>query len=215
MLRKDFKRKRRTQNAFRRIKRARGMPTRSKFSTKESGYFDTAHASYAIDTTGSVTLLNPIPQGAGSSERVGKKIMMTSIQSRGVSFGGTTATATDGAYMIVYDKRPTGTLPTITEILESATPSSMNKEDNATRFSILKRVDQVYIGSVANTLTVKSAYNADWYKKLKKVQLFNSVGTGAIGDIQSGAIYLVTIGGSVGTAAATLSASFRIRYIDI
>lgn len=50
---------------------------------KEKGYLDIAAASYAMDTTGSITLLNPVPQGAGVTQRVGKKIIMKGIPTRG------------------------------------------------------------------------------------------------------------------------------------
>jgi len=73
---------------------------------KEKGYVDIASAAYAFDTTGSVTLLNTVAQGAAVTQRVGKKIVMKGLQFRGFMQNGTTATANDVAFMIVYDKRP-------------------------------------------------------------------------------------------------------------
>ena len=47
--------------------------------------------------------------------------------------------------MIVYDKRPTGALPTVSDILVSASSSAMNNDANTGRFSILKRHDDILI----------------------------------------------------------------------
>ena len=45
-------------------------------ASKETGYIDVAAADYVLDTTGSVTLLNTVAQGAAVTQRVGKKIVM-------------------------------------------------------------------------------------------------------------------------------------------
>lgn len=181
----------------------------------EKNYVDLANANYACDTTGSVTLIATIAQGASVNQRIGKKCVLRSLQCRGIVVSGTTTTTADAAYMIVYDKRPTGALPNITDILNSATSVSMNNDNNASRFSILKRVDLVFAGSVANTLTTSSVQGADWYLNLKgKPVTFNAAGTGAIGDIDEGALYLVTVGSSAGNFAPILGATFRTRFTE-
>lgn len=189
----------------------------------EMGYLDIASAVYGLNTTGSVTLLNAVPQGAAVTQRVGKKIVMKGLQARGTMYGDNTAIYNDVAFMIVYDKRPTGALPTITDILVSAGPQSMNNDANAGRFRIVKRVDEILIGNasttgaVANALTEASIKSCDWWLDLKGLPVvYKAAGTGAIGDIEQGALYLVTIGGQVaGTADATLDVSFRLRFLDV
>lgn len=199
-----------------RLQRAPGM-------SRELGFVDVATATYALDTTGSVTLLNTVAQGASVNQRVGKKIVMKSLQCRGNSFNGSTAIVNDIAYMIVYDKRPTGALPTITDILAAATPTSMNNDANAGRFIIKKRCDQILIGNqsvtgaVANAITDSLALEESWFLDLKNSEtVYKAAATGAIGDIEQGALYLVTIGGTAaGTAAASLSVQFRLRFLDV
>ena len=185
----------------------------------EMGYVDVANTSYALDTTGTVTLLNVVAQGAGVSQRVGKKILLRSLQFRGNMQNGNTAAANDVAFMIVYDKRPTGALPTITDILALATPTSMNNDANGGRFSILKRWDEILIGNIAAAAnyTEAAVKGCDWYLDLKNRQtVYKAAATGAIGDIEEGALYLVTIGGqAAGTAAAALFGAFRMRFIDV
>lgn len=186
---------------------------------KEKGYVDLSVADYALDTTGSVTLLNTVAQGAAVTQRVGKKIVMKGLQCRGNSFNNSTATFNDVAYMIVYDKRPTGALPTVSDILVSVSPTAMNNDANAGRFSILKRFDGLMIGNLATAgeKTDCVALSQDWWLDLKsKEVVYKAAGTGAIGDIEQGALYLVTVGANAaGTTAATLRVAFRLRFLDV
>jgi hypothetical protein len=186
---------------------------------KEKGYLDTAVVAYPLDTTGSVTLLNAVPQGAGVTQRVGKKIVMKGLQCRGVAQNGPTASANDVAFCIVYDKRPNGAIPLITDILAGTTATSMNNDSNAGRFSILKRWDEVMVGNVAApaNYTETCVVGCDWWLDLKsRPTVYKAAGTGAIGDIEEGALYLLTVGGNVaGTTAAALIASFRMRFLDV
>lgn len=183
----------------------------------EPGYVDLASATYALDSTGSITLLNTVPQGAGTSQRVGKKIALKSLQCRGYMYNNATATVNDITYVIVYDKRPTGVLPAITDILVSASPLAFNNDTNSGRFRILKRVDKTMIGSAANQWSPSSAEGADWFLSLRGLpQVFKAAGTGAIGDIEEGAIYLITMGGqAAGTTASAATLAFRLRYHDV
>lgn len=184
---------------------------------RESGYVDLALASYGLDTTGSVTLLATVAQGAGVTQRVGKKIMLKSLQCRGTMNARTAAVANDIAFMIVYDKRPTGALPTITDILVTANSSAFNNDANSGRFRILKRVDDVLIGNTTTPATGQEEKDASFYLDLKGLPtVFKAAATGAIGDIEEGALYLVTVGdNAAGTSAAYLSAGFRTRFIDV
>lgn len=190
--------------------------------SKETGFVDVATAAYALDTTGSVTLLNTVAQGTSVNQRVGKKIMLKSIQARGRLTNNSTAILNDVAYMIVYDKRPTGALPGVADILTAVTSEAMNNDANSGRFAILKRVDETLIGNnsvtgvVANALTEATQKDCDWFLDLKKREcVFKAAATGAIADIEQGALYLVTVGNlAAGTAAATLNATFRVRFFD-
>ena len=166
-----------------------------------------------------MTLLNTVAQGAGVTQRVGKKIVLKGLQCRGNLQNGSTANSNDVAFMIVYDKRPTGALPSITDILNTATSTSMNNDANGGRFSILKRWDEILIGNLtaAANYTEAVVKSCDWYLPLNgKATVYKAAGTGAIGDIEEGALYLVTVGQvAAGTAAAVMRAGFRLRFIDV
>lgn len=186
---------------------------------KEKGYVDLALASYQMDTTGTVTLLNTIAQGAGVTQRVGKKVVLKSLQCRGYMQNNSTASANDVAFLIVYDKRPTGSLPAVTDILNTANASSLNNDNNAGRFRILKRVDEVLLGNTTAAASyLDSMYKSnDFWLDLKSAPTtYKAAATGAIGDIEEGALYLVTVGSTAaGTAAAAMAATFRVRFLDV
>lgn len=188
-------------------------------TTKESGYFDVATAGYGLDTTGTIAQLNAVTQGAANTQRIGKKIIMKSLQCRGGMSGNTTSTVNDVAYMIVYDRRPTGVLPNITDILDTVSSYAMNNDDNSGRFKILKRVDEVLIGTPSTTATYTEALykGTDWFLDLKGLPVtYKSAGTGAMGDVEEGALYIVSVGNQpAGAGAASIAAAFRLRFVDV
>lgn len=180
----------------------------------ETGFVDLASNAYNLDTTGSIVLLATVPQGTSTSQRVGKKIQWKSLQCRGRYTANSTAQVNDCAVLIVYDKRPTGSLPAITDVLVSASASSFNNDANSGRFVILKRKDFDLTGNSA-LATSTSAKSADFFLKINRPCEFAAAGTGAIGDISMGALYLITVGSNVaGTTAATAALAFRVRYTD-
>jgi len=78
-------------------------------------------------------------------------------------------------------------------------------------------VDFSLSGNSAAPATGNEIKNMDDYLKLNGLQsVFKAAGTGAIGDIEEGAIYAITVGSSAaGTAAATMTLGYRTRFIDI
>lgn len=188
---------------------------RARYATNELGFVDTGVGTFSLDTTGGVTLLNTVPQGAGTIQRIGKKIMLKSLQCRGRVANNITATFNDCAILIVYDRRPNGTLPAVTDILNAATSISFNNDGNSGRFTVLKRMDFTLVGN-NTTPTSSTAFSADFYLDLKgKPTVYKALGTGAIADQEQGSLLLVTVGQvAAGNTAATATLSFRLRYVD-
>ncbi len=186
---------------------------------RDAGYVDLALATYAMNTTGSITLLATVAQGTTINERVGKKAVWKSLQCRGSISNDTAALVTDVAFLVVYDRRPTGSLPAITDVLETARSNSFNNTQNEGRFRILKRVDHTLVGNsaTAGQSTAMTAVNADFFLDLKSAKIvYKAAGTGAIGDIEEGALYFITVGDIVaGTADANMTVAFRTRFVDI
>lgn len=196
--------------------RMKGLNRRG-LASKETGYVDLAYANYAADTTGTVTLVATVAQGTSVNQRIGKKILLKSLQLRGYASNGSTAVTNDVAVLFVYDKRPTGSLPTVTDFLDTANSRSFNNDSNSGRFKILKRMDFLLSGTQTTTVGYGPAKSMDFYLKLNGLQeVFKAAGTGAIGDIEEGALYMVTVGSNAaGTGAANVNVGMRVRFVDV
>jgi len=183
---------------------------------KETGYVDLETAGGNLDTTGFIWMLNTIAPGATQSTRVGKKVAMKGLQIRGLLYNGTSAYTNDVALIVVYDKRPTGSMPAITAILESISSQSLNNDDNASRFRILRRIDYCLTGN-ATTPTSNSGVSIDTYVDLRKaLVVYKSASTGEIADISEGALYIIGVGSAAaGSAAAVAVLKTRVRYYDL
>ena len=194
-----------------------GRLNRRGVASVESGFVDLAQNNYALDTTGAIVLLATVAQGASVNQRVGKKIVWKSLQCRGSIYANTAGVFSDVAVLIVYDKRPTGALPAITDILVSASSESFNNDANSGRFEILKRWDTSIIGNGTAPATGMEMKSADFFLDLRRRPCtFKAAGTGAIGDIEEGALYLITVGSNAaGTGASTASLGFRTRFVDV
>jgi len=183
---------------------------------QETNYVDLVAATYVCDTTGSITLIATVAQGASVSQRIGKKIRWESIQMRGQSSANSLSTISDGAAIIVYDKRPTGSLPAITDILVSASSNSLNNDNNSGRFQILRRLNWLHLGNSSTPATGREGYDINEFVNVKRPCIFKSAATGAIGDIEEGALYLVTVGNqAAGSSACKCDIGFRVRYRDM
>lgn len=185
---------------------------------QEVNFVDTAAATYDMNTTGTIALLATIAQGAAQTQRIGRKILLKSIQVRGEAHSDSTTVTATGSWMIVYDKRPTGSLPAITDILVSANSKSFTNSVNVGRFQIIARKNYSFAGNntTAGQQDSKTIYFVDKFIKLSKRMVFKAAGTGAIGDIEQGALYFVTVGNTgASTDDAKVTVGFRTRFYDI
>lgn len=193
--------------------RMNAMPLQ-RVTPQERNYVD-ATSSFVYDTTGTIALIATIAQGASTTQRIGKKAVLRTLQIRGFSYAGTTAIYNDCAFIIVYDKRPTGVLPAITDILVTASATAMNNDNGTDRFQILRRMDFELTGNTTTPATGREAESMDSFVKINRKIVFKAAGTGAIGDIQEGALYALSVGINVaGTTAAGAVLNFRTRFTE-
>lgn len=159
--------------------------------------------------------LNCVPQGATAYNRIGTKIVIKSIKfdTTFMLTGSAPASATV-RWMLVYDRQPNGAFPTFSSLLSSniSTVPGMYtgvNMSNRSRFLVLR--DQV----VALDNTQRQIYHASAYIRTTLETQFSGT-TSTIGDITSGAIYLVAfVNGADATSFVSMSATMsRIRYID-
>lgn len=186
----------------------------------ESGYVDVAVASRAMSsTTATCVLLNTIAQGSSDQQRVGKRVALKSLQIRGTVEGNSGCLAAHGALLIIYDKRPTGTLPGVTDILESMSSDAFMEASNSSRFEVVRRLDFDVQGKpTAGASTSDDAYHVvnEYVNLRSRPTVYKEAGTGAIADHAEGSLIAVFVGNtSHATDLDVLSnIGFRLRFID-
>lgn len=201
---------------------ARYMPSSStRYAVPEKKCVDVASATYLCDTTGSVTALNLIDEGTTESSRIGRRVQIKSVQLRGMvdPVDGSTS-ACFARVMLIWDKQVNGVIATIAQILSAATSNSFMNLDNRERFVVL--MDKPFaVGAFSNVATTAYAQSptvhaVNEYKQLpaNSYTIYDGTGSG-IGDINTGALYLVTIGNQAAGAGARLVATTRVRYTDL
>lgn len=177
---------------------------------------DTASAFYACDTTGSVTLVNGMAQGSDFTNRIGRKYTNVAVQLEGFLGQQTSNVGTTKCrIMLIYDAQPNGALPVITDVLTASTSNSFMNLNNRDRFKVL--CDENYTLSAIDTVTglagSPTAQNISIYKKINLETICDGT-TAAIGDVQTGSIFLLTIGSSAVGSAFNFVGAVRTRFID-
>ena len=129
---------------------------------------------------------------------------------------GTTNTVNTPVFMIVYDKRPTGALPAITDIIQTVTPNSMMNDNNTGRFEVIRRKQFEQSGNSTTPQTGQERIiYEDFVRMNKRPITFESAGTGSIGDIDSGALYLIMFSTNpTGTTASQCEFNIRTRFTE-
>lgn len=206
--------------AARTVSRALSRPARPRMVPRPRsapGYFDTAVTSFNLSTTGSIVHINPVPQGVTTVTRVGKRIRMKSLQILGSAQAGSTGSILDCACMLVYDRRPNTVVAGISDILVSSTPNNFLNDTNSNRFRILKRWDFTLNGNTTTPTSNTTLDMTTYFKfpaKYANVS-YKALGTGAMDDIDEGAIYFLAVGGNAaGTSAGVCQLAFRLRFYD-
>lgn len=187
-------------------------------SMPENNYYDVGLQTYNCDTTGTITLLNKIATGAGQSNRIGRKIQMKSLQIRGTCWNAVGAPHNNITLLIVYDSRPPAAMNVtiIDEIMEGRTPAHFTQDKNSRRFRIISRQDFVLLGDRADvTITSASTFQMDkWVPLGWKETTYMEVGSGDMGDIETGALYAITFGNNTNASGeyAFAALDYRLRF---
>lgn len=198
----------------------REMPLYAPFSTArpEMKYTDVAQATYAADTTGTVTYLNRIDSNIGGIDqgREGSRVILCGTQLRGAVVAGTTGTASKATIVLVYDRQPQGANPAITDIYESVSSNSFQLTSTRDRFSILGRWDYTLIGNSTTPTVGKEAFTIDLKTVYRKLSTYaDTASTGPIANIRTGGLFLLTFGDTAaGTAAPNFTLQVRTFYGD-
>lgn len=145
------------------------------------------------------TCINTLSQGNSVSQRVGNKVVFTSIRVTGTISASDSQDITDTGpirVVVVYDKQTNGAAPAITEILAnvssdgsySTTFNSGIKISNRKRFVVLR--DQTFtFGGLGSDDAI---HCIDWFIKKKMETTYATTSTPpTVANIMTGAIYLL------------------------
>ena len=144
-----------------------GMYTRRRLDEKK--FIDVSNTLYNFDTTGTIQLLNGCSQATDYNDRIGRKIIVRSIQLRGLVYPLDTTTATSLCRMILlYDCQTNGAAPAITDVITSATSTAPLNLNNRDRFKILMDKQWAVAGVQANQAGSPTVHQ---FKKFKKYWL--------------------------------------------
>jgi len=199
-------------------------------SLVEKKAVDLPNASYALDTTGTVTAINLIRTGSGYNNRVGRKISMTSVEIRGyIAANGATPAEQPTRIMILYDKQANGALPAVTDVLQ-AIDQAGNVTTNATSPRNLDKRDRFvcvydeYKIAFGTSGVAGVDLNTDESTTIihKYIRLPNLVtqyqadsSPAVIGDIATGSLFLLTFGQLAnGATSHIFQGTVRLRYKD-
>lgn len=194
--------------------------------------YDIAAGNAEFQSTGRVELLNPVVQGTDNFNRVGRKINMKSVHVRGVIFPKDPTISIPRDHLrllLVYDKQTNALLPSGNDVLMDsnavAGTSSFSHVNlaNRERFVILRdtlvnvpQYDATSLDSRNDFPNLDPALHIDWYVSLKgKDSIYNQLNNGNIGDIQTGALFLLCYN-YIGASTDLWSCFYtsRLRYYD-
>jgi len=197
-----------------------------------------------FSTTPDIRCVNALGIGVGNFQRDGQRIEMKSFRIVGQarinpSIGVVSELATYGRIMLVYDRQPVGSLPSLIDIIgdvDTAGTYSVNAFSgislrNRDRFAMIidKRIYFPAIttnsGDVSTTTGVwpsapgdDSTILIDEFRLMKNLEtrfLDTASSPPAIGDITTGALYLITVSNDSGATPGFVFAwNARLRYTD-
>lgn len=197
----------------------------------------TASAIWALNTTGSINVLNNMTIGSSMWNRVGRKVTLKSINAQGW-FTSTNNNATPSEcfvrIMIIYDKQPNGALPAISDVLQDQTNGAGDQHqstvysglnlNNRDRFEVI--CDRRFFLAGFNATTGASGGITATADEMH-FEIFHKLGNrethykadsapGVIGDISTGSLFCLTLGGlAAGSENMAAAMNLRLRYSDL
>lgn len=195
---------------------------------------DVPNFATALCLTPTYTLLNGVAQGAAFYQRLGNRFRVKAIHLKAVFYPLRTTTALSEMMrvMIVYDRQANGAAPVLSDLLldrnnagtTGTDPLSGINIDKRSRYTVLYDFMQelpshTVTGAVITN--VGDSANGTIYKLNKVISFPNGLtcqcdgATAAIGDIETGSIYMITFGNvASGSEGFTCNSSARVYFAD-
>lgn len=218
------------------------IPARLTTKGSETKSIDTVNGQYALNTTGTVNILNAIAPGSSYFNRVGRRIEMKSLQMKGwlkpIPAQDSPVTQT-GRIIIVYDRQTNGAAPVYADVIKSqgailTSTSSEIKDfinlDNRDRFQIIRDIefclpscdraansDVTIQGVSTHGNGTGEAFQFNEFIKLKGLvtQYKADSANPVVGDVATGGLFILSRGNAAAGGEGWLAElSFRLRYKD-
>jgi len=191
---------------------------------RELKYVDTPlNAATAVyDTTGLATCVNLLAVGDDNTSRDGRQVTIKSVSLKGIitpaddSIGYTLCRS-----MLVWDNAnnsaSTSSATLIAAVLDSVSPYSFPKVDNQNRFTILwdslKSIGKLSITATQTFAAGQMHHPVKYYRKMNNITQYSGT-TAAIGSIQNGALWFITIGDQAAANGGIFDGIVRVRFTD-
>jgi len=222
--------------AIRQAKRAanaplsnRGFGSMAILQNREKKFYDNSSARYNAKASDPVIKLLFVPVlGSDYNNRIGRKTVMKSLYIRGhlrlkaaANLDHATPCPAQQARLIIFcDMQPNGATPNLTDLLTGADATYQLNPNNRDRFKIIK--DKLYSFDTYEVSTLngwaqsgRTGYDIKIYKKLNMETIFNATNAGTIGDINTGALYMVWVGTVISNDSIPEAyVSTRVRFDD-
>lgn len=162
-----------------------------------------------LGTSGSMVSLDTLTQGAGGSSRNGNSIKASSIQLRATCNINGSATDTFVRFILFIDKDgpEAGSAPAPGDLLTAATPTAALNMSYANRFRVIS--DRV----ISLSVNGRQAISLNIYRRLNHHIKWDTSGSSAVGNYESGHIWLLMLSDQATLTAPTTYTS-RLRYYD-
>jgi len=196
----------------------------------EQKVIDQAATSYNVNTSGVLLSLNIVNIGADFTQRIGRKICLTSVYIRGfVNIANAKTqppTVSDVAaqhvrFLLLWDMQPNGAYPIVTDILASSSTNAPMNLNNRDRFKVIADKQFVFDPFIFDTATSTASCTNQikpfkLYKKLNLEAIYNG-STGSVADITSGNLIAFWLGSDPSglNGPVDFNGSYRVRFIDM
>lgn len=184
-------------------------------SKYELRYKDISTTDYAADTTGSVALLNGIAVGSAATQRRGRKVCLTEVHVTGrLRPVSDSFKRSRCDIMLVWDKQPGAAVPSMTDLLTESLSGAPKNLDYRERFKFLRKEYFVLGGdSQASSAKDPSVVLIDIHEPIFNCSIYKG-DNNLIGDIATGALYLVTVGDQAAVNGAAFNVAVRLRWTE-
>lgn len=182
-------------------------------SNVERKFLDTALTADAT-TTASINAVNVMVVGTGANTRIGRRILMKSLQIRCQieREDPATTTAQHVRMMVVYDRQSNGAAPAVTDILDTSAVQSLRNMANVGRFFMLS--DEFVEITAAQGGNQYFIYNK--FLKFNLPVYYNAGNAGTIADVSTGGLFVIYLGSqAAGVDDINVTGSARLRFTDM